>query len=108
LDLHLPLYLGSTLRGGFGSAFKKVVCALRDRLCHECILKEKCVYSYVFETPPPADTTVMRKYGASPHPFVIELPLTEVLLSESHQGCKIGDTIVFNLILIGKAIDCPT
>ncbi|MFH1096469.1 MAG: CRISPR system precrRNA processing endoribonuclease RAMP protein Cas6 [Candidatus Desantisbacteria bacterium] len=98
-DLHLPLYLGSTLRGGFGTAFKRVVCALRDRLCHECILKEKCVYSYVFETPPPANTAMMRKYEAAPHPFVIEPP------PEKRQGYKHGDTITFNLILIGKAID---
>ncbi|MFH1963128.1 MAG: CRISPR system precrRNA processing endoribonuclease RAMP protein Cas6 [bacterium] len=98
-DLRLPLYLGSTLRGGFGTAFKRVVCALKDRSCHECILKEKCVYSYVFETPPPANTTVMRKYESSPHPFVIEPP------QESHQGYNTGDTITFNLILVGKAID---
>ena len=98
-DLRLPLYLCSTLRGGFGTAFKRVVCALRDRLCHECILKEKCVYSYVFETPPPANTAMMRKYEAAPHPFVIEPP------PEKRQGYKHGDTITFNLILIGKAED---
>ncbi|MBI4778016.1 CRISPR system precrRNA processing endoribonuclease RAMP protein Cas6 [Candidatus Desantisbacteria bacterium] len=104
-ELYLPMYLGSTLRGGFGTAFKRVVCALRDRLCHECILKEKCVYSYVFETPPPANTTVMRKYESSPHPFVIEPPLSEVLPLENHQRYKTGDTLTLNLILIGRAID---
>lgn len=104
-ELHLPMYLGSTLRGGFGTAFKRVVCALKDRLCHECILKEKCVYCYVFETPPPANTTVMRKYESSPHPFVIEPPLSEVLPRESQQGYNTGDTITLNLVLIGRAID---
>ncbi len=108
-DLHLPVYLGSTLRGGFGTAFKRVVCALKDRLCHECILKEKCVYSYVFETPPPAGTTVMRKYESSPHPFIIEPPslpeLPEKLHQGSYQGYKTGGTLTLNLILVGRAID---
>jgi hypothetical protein len=67
--LILPVYKGSTLRGGFGHAFKRVVCAIKDRECHDCLLREKCVYSYVFETPPPHDTKIMRKYKAAPHPF---------------------------------------
>ncbi|MBU2261349.1 MAG: CRISPR-associated protein Cas6, partial [Proteobacteria bacterium] len=70
----LPPYKGSTLRGGFGNAFKKVVCALKEKECTVCILKEKCIYSYVFETPPPAGARVMRKYPSVPHPFVIEPP----------------------------------
>ncbi|MDP2755868.1 MAG: hypothetical protein Q8P40_15985 [Nitrospirota bacterium] len=70
--LILPAYKGSTFRGGFGYAFKRVVCAIKDKECLDCLLKEKCIYSYVFETPPPSDTKIMRKYKATPHPFVIE------------------------------------
>ena len=95
----LPSYKGSTLRGGFGNAFKRVVCALKEKECPACILKEQCVYSYVFETPPPADTRVMRKYLSVPHPFVIEPP------PERRMGYKPGDGMVFGLTLIGKAID---
>jgi len=98
--LILPSYKGSTLRGGFGYAFKRVVCAIRDKEeCPDCILKEKCVYSYVFETPPPSDTKMMRKYKAAPHPFVIEPP------PEKRRGYKPGDEINFGLTLIGRAID---
>lgn len=97
--LILPAYKGSTIRGGFGYAFKRVVCALREKECPDCILKEKCVYSYVFETPPPLDTRIMRKYKAAPHPFVIEPPL------EKRRGYKPGDEISFGLTLIGGAID---
>lgn len=95
----LPVYKGSTFRGGFGYAFKRVVCAIRDKECPDCILKGKCVYSYVFETPPPSDTKIMRKYKAAPHPFVIEPP------SEKRRGYKPGDEIQFGLTLIGRAID---
>jgi len=97
--LILPVYKGSTLRGGFGYAFKRVVCAIRDKECFDCLLKEKCVYSYVFETPPPSDTKIMRKYKSAPHPFVIEPP------SERRRGYKPGDEINFGLTLIGRAID---
>lgn len=97
--LILPIYKGSTLRGGFGYAFKRVVCAIRDKECFDCLLKEKCVYSYVFETPPPSDTKIMRKYKSAPHPFVIEPP------SERRRGYKPGDEINFGLTLIGRAID---
>ncbi|MEW6617931.1 MAG: CRISPR system precrRNA processing endoribonuclease RAMP protein Cas6 [bacterium] len=95
----LPSYKGSTLRGGFGTAFKRVVCAIKDKECPDCLLKEKCVYSYIFETPPPKDTKIMRKYTSAPHPFVIEPP------EEKRIGYKPGDEINFSLILIGKAID---
>ena len=95
----LPSYKGSTLRGGFGHAFRRVVCAVRCKECADCLLKEKCVYSYVFETPPSADTEVMRKYKAAPHPFVIEPPL------EQQRNYGHGNEITFGLILIGRAID---
>ena len=97
--LILPPYKGSTLRGGFGYAFKRVVCAIRDKECPDCLLKEKCIYSYVFETPPPSDTKIMRKYKSAPHPFIIEPP------AEKRRGYKPGDEINFGLTLIGRAID---
>jgi CRISPR-associated endoribonuclease Cas6 len=98
-ELHLPEYKGSTLRGAFGHAFKKVVCTLRTKECRECILKERCVYSYVFETPPTADTTMMRKYPAAPHPFVILPPV------EDTRVYRKGENFAFILTLIGKATE---
>jgi len=95
----LPSYKGSTFRGGFGYAFKRVVCAIKDKECTDCLLKERCVYSYVFETPPPSDTKIMRKYKVAPHPFIIEPP------PERRRGYKPDEEINFRLILIGKAID---
>ncbi len=95
----LPSYKGSTLRGGFGYAFRRVVCAIKNKDCTGCLLKEKCVYSYIFETPPPPDTKIMRKYTSAPHPFVIEPPM------QRRRGYKPGDEITFGLTLIGRAID---
>ena len=97
--LILPSYKGSTFRGAFGNALKRVVCALRKEDCSNCFLKEKCIYAYIFETPPPSNTKIMRKYLAAPHPFVIEPP------PEKRMGYKPGDEINFNLILAGRAIE---
>ena len=66
----------SIFRGGFGYAFKRVVCVIKGKACDECLLKQKCIYSYIFETPP-QDTEMLRLYPKVPHPFVIESPGTE-------------------------------
>jgi CRISPR-associated endoribonuclease Cas6 len=95
----LPPYKGSTLRGGFGTTFRRVVCIARDKECSECLLKGRCVYSYIFETPVPPDTKMMRKYEAAPHPFVIEPP------PERKRGYEPGEEIGFGLVLVGRAID---
>jgi len=128
----LPVYKGSTFRGAFGHAFKKVVCVHpvrksreasnltknilqsdpavgrggiisngvnKEKICVSCLLKGKCVYSYVFETPPPSDTSKMRKYPFAPHPFVITPPL------EEKRTYGENDTLRFELTLIGKSID---
>lgn len=68
----LPEYPGSAWRGAFGHALKRTVCVVRNTPCNQCLLKNACAYSYVFETPPPADTEKMRKYTAAPHPFVLQ------------------------------------
>ena len=97
--INLPVYKGSTLRGGFGNAFKKIVCVNRDKVCDSCLLKGKCVYSYVFETPPPADSSKMRKYPFVPHPFVITPPL------ERNRIYMKGELLRFDLTLVGKSIE---
>lgn len=97
--LILPAYKGATLRGGFGHAFRRVVCAVKNKDCQDCLLRQKCIYSYVFETPPPQDTSIMRKYRSAPHPFLIEPP------PDRRRGYKTGDEMIFRFILIGRAVD---
>ena len=97
--IELPPYKGSTFRGGFGCAFKKVVCTVRSRDCEVCILKSRCVYFYIFETQPPEGSEALRLYKRIPHPFVIEPPL------EIKRNYMPGETLSFNLVLIGRAVD---
>ena len=98
-EMDLPAYLGSTLRGAFGHAFRRVCCTQVKTDCASCASRDSCVYSYVFNTPPPADTEIMRLYPKAPHPFVVEPPLDSVRIVVP------GQSLLFNLILIGKAID---
>src|SRR5712691_4172548 len=97
--LQLPLYKGSTLRGGFGSAFKEAVCVVDHRDCTRCLLRSRCAFPYVFDTPVPEEATRLRKYPAAPHPFVFLPPLEEKTLYRP------GDALTFDLTLIGKGAD---
>jgi len=97
--LCLPEYKGSTLRGGFGHVFRKVGCIARRGECPPCLLKGVCPYAYVFETPPPADSLILRKYPYAPHPFVLEPPLDATTIYEP------GSVLTFSLVLIGKGIE---
>ncbi|MBI4523637.1 MAG: CRISPR system precrRNA processing endoribonuclease RAMP protein Cas6 [Deltaproteobacteria bacterium] len=98
-ELHLPPYKGSTLRGAFGITFKETVCIMEHRDCDRCLLRLKCAYPYIFDTPIPEDSARMRRYERAPHPFVIEPPL------ETQQLYKPNELLSFGLTLIGKAID---
>lgn len=99
-ELNLPLYKGSTLRGGFGYIFKRTCCVnKRVSSCSECLLKEKCAYAYIFETSPPKDSKYLKSLKEIPRPFVIEPSL------EAKYSYKKDEILEFNLILIGKAID---
>lgn len=119
--LGLPAYKGSTLRGAFGVIFRQVVCVTGLPVCRLCILRDRCPYSYIFETPYLADSRLafplpspglavegIRVEGSAvapaqrtfdPHPFVIEPPL------ETREIYSPGETFDFHVVLIGKAIE---
>lgn len=92
-DAILPQFKGSTFRGAFGSALKKVACALKHEQCNTCLVRERCVYSVVFETLAPVDGPA----PSPPHPFVIEPPESlETFMAE-------GSDFNFSLLLFGRA-----
>lgn len=95
--LALPPYAGSLFRGAFGWAIKRVVCVTRTYDCPPCLLRDRCVYPSVFETPPPSDTHVMRKYPAAPHPFVLIPPDGGRTLAQ-------GSAFELGLTLFGRAV----
>jgi len=92
----LPPYKGSTFRGVFGRALKKVVCALKRQECGQCLLKQRCVYALVFETSEAMVVSEGSRIVSPPHPFVIEPPLTTE--TEFLKGASFD----FNLLLFGE------
>lgn len=95
----LPSFKGSTFRGLFGHALKKVVCALKHQECRACILKKKCIYTLVFETSLSVDLPENVRNSSPPHPFVIEPPLTD------KTDFAAGEPFDFNLLLFGDTIE---
>ena len=98
-DGDLPWFLGSTFRGLLGHSFKSISCAVKNKTCKSCLLKEKCAYSYVFETPVPDNSERMKLYPYAPHPFILEAPFLE------NGQVKKDQQLTFQLALIGKGIE---
>jgi len=95
----LPPYKGAVFRGAFGNAFRRLVCLAPKADCLDCILREKCLYIAVFEPPPPPDYADAAKFSQAPRPYVLNPPLTP------RQSFRPGETLNFELVLIGPAVD---
>lgn len=96
-ELSLPPYKGSTLRGAFGITFRRLVCITKLPECPPCILRHRCSYSYIFETPITEQMGPLTTF--EPHPFVIEPP------PETKELYRAGESFEFDLVLIGRAVD---
>jgi len=95
----LPPYKGAVFRGVFGAGLRRLVCMARDSDCQSCLLPEKCLYVALFEPPPPADYADAGKFRQAPRPYVLNPPLT------TRQTFHPGDTLDFELVLLGPAIE---
>jgi hypothetical protein len=94
----LPPYKGSTFRGAFGGALKRVVCALKREECRGCLLASRCIYARTFELVQD-NSRQKKRLAAAPHPYVIEPPL----FGATH--FQPGETFDFTLLLFGEAND---
>lgn len=95
----LPPFRGSTFRGAFGFALKKIVCALKRNDCTGCLLLGRCIYARTFEVAPRLEGDGRSRQAAPPHPYVIRSPFAEPTRLAA------GDTFAFDLILFGEAND---
>jgi hypothetical protein len=94
----LPPFLGSTLRGAFGHALKEAVCVMEHRDCARCLVAERCIYAYLFETPVPLGLPLLRGQRQAPHPFVLIAPACD----RPNQS----EEVLFDLLLLGRAVEC--
>jgi len=72
-EISFPNFPGIALRGGFGHALRRIVCAVRAEniACRDCSLAGACPYSVMFESPNVNPAPRMRGATVRPHPFAI-------------------------------------
>lgn len=95
--IRLPEYAGSTWRGAFGHALKKLVCVTRERQCPPCLLYRNCLYPQLFETPGDPTKGFLGKVDKAPMPFVL---LPDLSQPRVH---AVGAELRLNCTLIGRA-----
>jgi hypothetical protein len=93
--LELPAYLGSTLRGAFGRAFRRLCCLGRDG--ESCPAPQLCPYHLIFESAPPREAEALSTHEGIARPFVIAPP------PASATDYPPGSVVSFDLTLVGRA-----
>jgi CRISPR-associated endoribonuclease Cas6 len=90
---------GSTIRGGFGTVFRRLVCIDLRLECAACELRYTCPYTKVFNPFIPPEAERLSKNQNIPRPFVIKPPL------ETKTRYLPGEPLVFDFVVVGEAID---
>ncbi len=96
----LPPYQGSMLRGAFGHALRRMVCAMGpEQACSTCMLRRTCFYTRIFEPyvegePPP----FLRGIDQAVRPYVFEPQVSDGPVAP-------GETVGFDLLLFGQAVE---
>ncbi|MDD5206232.1 MAG: hypothetical protein PHS17_12465, partial [Desulfobacterales bacterium] len=90
---------GITLRGAFGTVFRRLVCHDLRADCRTCGLRENCPYCFVFNPLVPPDAQRLRLNQDIPRPFVIKPPLDD---ASTYQP---GSRLIFDLVVVGRGQD---
>lgn len=89
----------NTIRGAFGTIFRKLCCEPSCRDARTCQQRQSCPYARVFEPSPPPESTALSKLESIPRGFVFRAPL------DARTHYNPGETLAFELLLFGSAID---
>ena len=96
--IFLPEYAGSTLRGVFGRALRKIACMTKQADCKGCPLYRSCPYTNIFEMPAPTEHQ-LQKFSQVPNGYIIEpMQWGERLYAK-------GEKLTFSLVLFGRLIE---
>jgi CRISPR-associated endoribonuclease Cas6 len=95
----LPAYTGSLLRGAFGHALRRAVCAMGPRqACASCPVRDACVYVRLFEPWAGREPRYLQGLPAAPQAYVLEP-------GDSPRTFLPGDPLAFDLLLLGRAAE---
>lgn len=111
----LPAFLGSTLRGAFGHALKKISCSVAHEDCTRCWLTEACTYPLIFEGT--LRQAARARRDTPPHPYVFRPPLLHLddqitarnkadnynTSGTIERHLKTGEQLSFEILLLGEA-----
>ncbi|MGK5091127.1 CRISPR system precrRNA processing endoribonuclease RAMP protein Cas6 [Deltaproteobacteria bacterium TL4] len=95
----LPRFKGSMIRGAMGHALKETVCAVREKICDRCLLRQTCLYARVFEVKPVNGPPI--GVVNLPHPYVLDFEGDHATKTEFAEG----EAFQFRLLLFGSLID---
>lgn len=98
-NLLLPPYLGSTLRGVFGSVFRDMVCSTKLDDCRSCPLVSQCAFPRYFMTSPQPGQP-LQKLQDVPRPYVFRVDPP----GEGNRTVFAQEEIPFELLLLGSGV----
>jgi len=90
---------GTTIRGGFGTIFRRLVCIDLRLECATCDLRYTCPYTRVFKPFVPPGAERLSRNQDIPRPFVIKPPLTTKTRYDP------GESFIFDFVVVGEAIN---
>lgn len=92
--IDLPPFIGSTIRGAFGNILKETICVQKNIQCQNCMLKNYCIYTYLFESHWYFSNEDKPQAGVS-QPFVFD----------TSNNAKMENHIKLSLMLYGGGIN---
>jgi len=99
-EIVLPEFKENLFRGAIGKVFKRLFCVIKTIPdCSECLLKDKCVYSRIFESVNNNSNIILKKVEKFPHPFVLYFP------DRMKYMYKDGEKLGLEIVLIGDSIE---
>jgi len=58
-----PAFKGNVFRGALGKTLRHLTCAFKDKDCCDCLIRDKCIYSRIFESLHQGDESILKKVG---------------------------------------------
>jgi hypothetical protein len=99
--VEFPSFKGNVFRGALGKTLRNLTCVFKgtDTGCKVCFVRDKCIYSRVFEGLRRKDGSILGNVENAPHPFVLFVP--DKYRLEYPENIKIH----FFLTLIGDVVE---
>jgi hypothetical protein len=94
--LHTSFYMGSAFRGVFGRALRRVCCITRTPTCDNCLLTNTCPFTTLFAT---------ENINEPGRPSRVPPYVVEPQFDLGRHTLEAGEQVVFNMILLGPAIE---